>query len=140
MKGKYFLDTNIFIYSFDHRTPHKSAVASDLIRQALRTGEGITSGQVLQEFLNAATRKFATPLSLSDCKVYLDKVLTPLCFVFTDIELLSSALDLRAFTGYGWYDSLIVAAALAGQCATLVTEDLQDGRKIGALTILNPFK
>ena len=36
--------------------------------------------------------------------------------------------------------SLIVAAALEAGCTRLYTEDLQDGQRIGPLTIVNPFR
>jgi predicted nucleic acid-binding protein len=40
----------------------------------------------------------------------------------------------------GWYDSLIVAAALEAGCSALLSEDLQHGRIIdGRLTVRNPF-
>ena len=42
--------------------------------------------------------------------------------------------------GIAFYDALIVAAALAAGCATLLTEDMQDGSVVeGRLTIRNPF-
>jgi predicted nucleic acid-binding protein len=34
---------------------------------------------------------------------------------------------------------LILSAALDAQCDILYTEDMQNGQKIGALTIRNPF-
>ena len=42
--------------------------------------------------------------------------------------------------GYRIYDSLIIASALEAACATLYSEDMQDGQVIeGRLTIRNPF-
>jgi predicted nucleic acid-binding protein len=41
---------------------------------------------------------------------------------------------------FGFYDSLIVASALAAGCDMLLTEDLQHGQVIETLTISNPFK
>jgi predicted nucleic acid-binding protein len=38
-----------------------------------------------------------------------------------------------------WYDSLVVASAIEGQCAVLYSEDFQDGQEIGSLTLSNPF-
>ena len=38
-----------------------------------------------------------------------------------------------------FYDALIVASAREAGCDTLLTEDMQHDRKIGALTIHNPF-
>lgn len=42
--------------------------------------------------------------------------------------------------GYSHYDSQIIAAALACDCAVLYSEDMQHGQLIdGTLTIVNPF-
>ena len=40
---------------------------------------------------------------------------------------------------FSLYDSLIVASALEAGCDTLLTEDLQSGRRIEGLAIVNPF-
>ena len=55
MSAKYFIDTNIFVYSFDIGQPLKKERALALIRDALETGLGIISTQVIQEFMNVAT-------------------------------------------------------------------------------------
>ncbi len=39
-----------------------------------------------------------------------------------------------------FYDALIVAAAQDAGCELLCSEDLQDGRKFGTLTVENPFR
>ncbi len=62
MSDKYFIDTNIFVYCFDEQKPDKKSRALSLISDALQTGNGIISTQVIQEFLNVATRKFLIPL------------------------------------------------------------------------------
>jgi len=38
-----------------------------------------------------------------------------------------------------WYDSLIVASAIEGQCSVLYSEDFQHGQRFGRLGIENPF-
>jgi predicted nucleic acid-binding protein len=38
-----------------------------------------------------------------------------------------------------WYDSLLLAAALEGDCERLYREDFQHGRKIQDMRIENPF-
>jgi len=139
MSDRYFLDTNIFIYAVDPADPAKQEAARDLIRQALGDLEGVVSWQVVQEFCNAATRKIAVPVSLSDCREYLTDVLGPLCVIFPRIQLFQEALRLQDETGYGFYDCLIIASALDGQCNTLYSEDMQHGQQIRGLTIVNPF-
>jgi predicted nucleic acid-binding protein len=102
-------------------------------------GTGIVSTQVVQEFLNLATRKFAHAFTGTDLGAFLDSVLAPLCQVFPDADLFRSALELKDETGYSFYDSLIVAGALRAGCVRLYSEDLQGGRTIRGLRIENPF-
>jgi predicted nucleic acid-binding protein len=139
MNGKYFIDTNIFIYSFDSDHSAKQNRSMELIQTGLETGIGIISTQVVQEFLNVATRKFKIPMKLDDSKAYLRMVMNPLCQVYPDLALFESGLDLQAETGYSFFDSLIVAAAIRGGCDYLYTEDMQDGQAIHRVTIKNPF-
>src|SRR5438034_4567869 len=63
MSGRFFVDTNIFVYSFDARAPKKAAQATKLIRRGIDTRGGIVSYQVVQEFFNVALRRFAKPMS-----------------------------------------------------------------------------
>lgn len=139
MSAKYFIDTNIFIYSFDQDHSGKQTRALQLIQTALETGTGIISTQVIQEFLNVATRKFKVPMKLEDSKTYLRMMMNPLCQIYPDLALYESGLDLQAETGYSFFDALILAAALRGGCDLLYTEDMQDGQAIRSLTIKNPF-
>ncbi|MCB1324924.1 MAG: PIN domain-containing protein [Spirochaetales bacterium] len=140
MPGKRsFLDTNIFVYSFDQSQPTKRKRAQDLIASALADRNGIISYQVVQEFLNVATSKFKRPLSTQDARSYLDRVLNPLCEVYPDSVFFATALSLREESGYAFYDSLILAAALAGGCDRLLTEDLHDGQTVRGVLIQNPF-
>jgi predicted nucleic acid-binding protein len=139
MNDKFFLDTNIIVYSFDSSVPSKQGMAQKLIRKALSQQSGCISYQVIQEFLNVATRKFAIPLSFQHCEQYLHDVLQPLCEVYPCIELYSHALQNAERWKYAPYDSLIVTAAIQAGCRQLYSEDLQHGQVIDALTITNPF-
>ena len=52
----------------------------------------------------------------------------------------AQALGIAERLGYQVYDSLIIASALEAGCATLYSEDMQDGQVVeGRLTIRNPF-
>jgi predicted nucleic acid-binding protein len=55
------------------------------------------------------------------------------------IRLYQRALDIQARYHYGFYDALIIAAALDAGCTRLYSEDLQHGQRIERLTIENPF-
>lgn len=139
MSGRFFVDTNIFVYTFDDAAPQKAKKAAQLIRHAVDTGEGIISYQVVQEFFSVALRRFAHPMSAAEAEQYLITVLRPLLSVHSSPALYFEALRITEKWRISWYDSLIVAAALEGECETLYTEDLQHGRKIDGLSIVNPF-
>src|SRR4030067_2479275 len=102
MSAKYFIDTNVFLYSFDDPQPAKKERSMALIQEGLQTGLGIISTQVIQEFLNVATRKFAVPMKAVDSKAYLRLVMNPLCQVYPDLSLYEANLDLQAETGYSF--------------------------------------
>jgi len=139
MKDKFFLDTNILVYSFDGSQPEKQKISRDLIAKSLDTGQGCISYQVVQEFLNVATRKFKVPLTYEDSRIFLSTVLTPLCEVFASIDLYNSALEIAERWKYTFYDALIIASALQNDCHILYSEDLQDGQIIKELKIQNPY-
>jgi predicted nucleic acid-binding protein len=139
MSAKFFLDTNIVVYTFDVKAPQKKRRARELVEEALRTHEGVVSTQVVQEFLNVATSKFTVPLTFSDAQQYLHDVLAPLCTVFPSIDLFRQALVLQQETRYSFYDSMIIGGALQAGCEILYSEDLQHGQQIRGLRILNPF-
>lgn len=139
MSGRFFLDTNIFVYTFDAKAPSKAKKAAQLIRRAADTGEGIISYQVVQEFFNVAFRRFPQPLNVAEAEQYFITVLRPLLAVHSSPAIYFEALRIAEKCRMPWYDSLIVAAALEGQCETLYSEDFQHGRKIENLKIENPF-
>jgi predicted nucleic acid-binding protein len=139
MSGRFFLDTNIFAYTFDAKAPAKARKAAQLVRRAADTGQGIVSYQVVQEFFNVALRRFLEPMNVAEAEQYLITVFRPLLAVHSSPVLYAEALRIAGKHRIRWYDSLIVAAALEGQCETLYTEDLQHGWKIEGLRVENPF-
>ncbi len=139
MSARYFLDTNIVVYTFDASAVRKKRRAQELMEHALQTQEGVVSTQVVQEFLNVATTKFTSPLKPADVQQYLHDVLAPLCTVFPSIDLFRHALELQRETHYSFYDSLIIGGALQAGCETLYSEDLQHSQRIHSLQIINPF-
>ncbi len=139
MSARFFLDTNVFVYSFDPTAAAKNRRATQLIREAVSTRKGIVSYQVVQEFFNLALRRFADPMSLAEAEQYLSVVFRPLLAVQSSPALISEALRLTGRYRLSWYDSLIVAAALESGCEVLYSEDLQHGQRFGQLKVENPF-
>ncbi len=139
MTDKYFLDTNIIVYSFDSDSD-KSIRSQELIKQGLTDQSGVISYQVIQEFVNVSTRKFKTSLTHNDCSLYCQRVLFPLCQVYPSEDFYIDALDVSERWKYSFYDSLIISAASLANCNILYSEDLQHNQKIRNLTIINPYK
>jgi len=95
--------------------------------------------RVLNELANVLRRKLARDGPeirevLGDVPAALDPA-RPLT-----VETHAAAVALAQEHQLGFYDALIVAAALEAGCDTLLTEDIQHGRRIGGLTLVNPFR
>jgi predicted nucleic acid-binding protein len=140
MAERLFLDTNILVYSFDRSDPEKQRRAQAVMEKAVETGNGVISYQVVQEFLNVALRHFRIAMLPAEVRTYLNRILMPMCEGYPDGRLYLEALAIVEETGWGFYDSLIVASAAATRCASLLTEDLQDGRVVLGVSIRNPFR
>ncbi len=139
MSDSFFLDSNVLVYSFDPAEPAKSLRAKALIREALASGKGVVSYQVVQEFLNVALRKFVQTMTTLEAEQYLSVTLVPLLAVQSSRSLFAQALRLSRDFSVSWYDSLIVAAALEARCGILYSEDFQHGQKFSDLRVVNPF-
>lgn len=136
----FFLDTNIFVYALLASEPLKKQRALELVEQALASHLGCVSYQVVQEFANVATRKFAQRFTNEECKQFIDAAMQPLNRVASSPELINSALDLQSDTHYSFYDCLVLSAALQAGANVLYTEDLQHNQLLGGvLRIVNPF-
>ena len=126
-----FFDTNILVYA------QQDGVKADKARALLAAG-GVLSVQVLNEFAAVARRKLGKDWTeigeaIEDALALVDAPL-PLT-----AALHASARTLAADHGFAFYDALILAAALEAGCDTLLSEDLQDGRTLERLKIVDPF-
>ncbi|MGD9648718.1 MAG: PIN domain-containing protein, partial [Pirellulales bacterium] len=115
-----FLDTNVLVYADAGDEPGRQAVAIALIAQLRRSGEGVLSTQVLQEFANVALRKLALPVALVRERLgfYARFEVVP-----TSPTLIQAALDLHATHHLRFYDALIAQAAMSSGCGQLYSED-----------------
>ena len=55
------------------------------------------------------------------------------------IETVAQARTLRLANGFSWWDCLLLASAAELGCSHFLSEDLHDGQKIGAMTVVDPF-
>ena len=137
MKERSFIDTNILIYVDDADSPEKQKIAIELIASGWHNGNAVLSTQVLQEYFSAATRKLKIPADKAQRKIELLSHLEIASIEHSDIV---RAIELHRLHSFSFWDSLIVTMAQKTACAVLYSEDMQDGRKLNGLRIVNPFK
>jgi predicted nucleic acid-binding protein len=134
-----FVDANILVYAEDRDAGIKHGIARDLVADLWRSGEGVLSVQVLQEFFVTVTRKMPRPLAPEKALAVVEQYLTWRVVENTG-ALLVGAIRLASAMKVSFWDALILEAARAERCECLWTEDLHHGQRIGDLTIVNPFK
>jgi predicted nucleic acid-binding protein len=137
MSARSFFDSNVLVYSDDARSPEKQARALDLIERCRIEHTGVISTQVLQEYFVTSTKKLKVPAETARRKT---ELFSHFDLVRIDVEDILAAIDLHRSHQLSFWDALIVRTALRSGCSVLFSEDLQDGRKIGGLEIVNPFR
>lgn len=138
--GRAFIDTNILVYAHGVGDDEPRAQrAREVLTELWRDDTGLLSTQVLQEFYAVATRKLRPPLPRKQARAIV-AAYADWCRVSTDPGLIVSASVLEEKHTLAFWDALIVEAALQAGAATLLSEDLQDGRGFGDLRVENPFR
>jgi predicted nucleic acid-binding protein len=129
--AKFFLDTNIVTYALI-TSDSRQATAESLLADAT------ISVQVLNELVSIAMRKYRLGWEQINYEL---RVLKTLCASILPLtqQVHELAVELAERYGFYIYDANIIAAALVAGCDTLYSEDMQDGQRIGPLTIRNPF-
>jgi len=131
MSGSFF-DSNVILY-FASDSDAKSFRAELLVNQG-----GMISIQVLNECAYVLRTKRAR--SWPDVRDFLAGLRMRLKVIPMTLDIHESGLRLAERYSFSVYDSFIVAAALAADCETLWSEDMQHGMMVdGRLRITNPF-
>ncbi len=131
----FFLDTNVLVYSFSEQDAAKREVA-----RALAEADGArVSTQVLSELAHVLTRRFGVPAR--EVKDRITNIATACEIVPVTPAIVLDALRIMERFGYGFFDSQIIAAALASGASVLYSEDLQADQIIDeTLAIRSPFR
>ena len=137
MTDRVFLDTNIAIYARDRNAPEKAERASTWIRLLRDDGRLVISPQVVNEAYAVAIRKF-DGIPRAEIRNWLGHYLA-YCTAPLNAAVVADAFSLERDFSLHWWDCLIVASALAADCAYVLSEDMQHGRTIRSATVINPF-
>jgi predicted nucleic acid-binding protein len=132
-----FIDTNILIYSISTATDETAKAAKAIA--LLERDDCVLSVQVLQEFYVQATRA-SRPTPLPH-KLAAGLIQTWLRFQIQDntLAILLHSLELKTAHGFSYWDSAILAAAIAAGCVELYSEDFSHGQILSGVRIINPF-
>jgi len=134
---RYFVDTNVILYTYDTKSPRKRERAETWLRWLWEHAAGAISWQVLQEFYWNAVQKFgADPTAV--------RKHVPLLCELGPPEMTLGMMERAWFwtdqASVSFWDALIVAAAERARCRWLLSEDFQPGREFGGITVVNPFE
>ena len=134
----HFLDTNILLYSIS-QNPAES-LKRDRAIALLADDSGALSIQVLQEFYVQATRTSRADAISHELAAGLIEAWSRFRIQDMTLPILHTALRIRKAHGFSFWDSAIVAAALALGCDRVYTEDLTHGQMVDGLAIVDPFR
>ena len=134
----HFLDTNILLYSIS-QNPAES-LKRDRAIALLADDSGALSIQVLQEFYVQATRTNRADAVSHELAAGLIEAWSRFRIQDMTLPILHTALRIRKAHGFSFWDSAIVAAALALGCDRVYTEDLTHGQVVDGLMIIDPFR
>ena len=133
-----FLDTNILIYAalddIDDQLKRNRAI------ELINEGGCALSVQVLNEFVVQSTHtKRRNALELDQALTYV-KAWTRFPIQELTLQLFEHAGIIMRRGGFSCWDATVVAAAQAQGCDILYSDDMQHGRIIDQLRIIDPFR
>ena len=134
MSGDSFIDSNIWLYAFMDESSPKHALAKTLIER----NNVVLSTQVVNEVCNNLIRKAG--YTESEIQQTIRNLAAVYPILDVTLPIIRQASVLRVAYRLSYWDSLILATAQDAGCSVVYSEDMQDGLRIGALTLRNPFK
>jgi len=133
-----FVDTNVLLYAVS-TDPDETAKAA-IARALLESTDLALSVQVLQEFYVQATRPTRQHrLSHEQASLLVESWLR-FPVQDTTVPIMQAAAATAQASGISYWDAAVVEAARSLGCATLLTEDLADGRDYAGVHVENPFR
>jgi predicted nucleic acid-binding protein len=129
------IDSSILIYAEIEPDSAKGMRSADLILWAAR--DGVIPVQVLGEFLRFVQRRFPASFeeAIRQASLYQSVFVTPP----TTDAIINKASELARAHRMQFWDCVVCAASTEARAKALLTEDMQDGRIVDGLRLMNPF-
>ncbi len=134
--SKVFIDTNILVYTMDHKNEEKMDKARKIVKKIVESHLPVISTQVIKEFYVVAVTK------LKADQIVVKNIIHNfhnMEIVNNDLDLIEQAIDISILSQLSFWDSLIIAAAEKANCEYVVSEDLNSRQSYRGIKVLNPF-
>ena len=138
MTALVFVDTNVFLYTYDQADVEKQERARCWVAWCWQHRVGRISTQVLNEFYNNAITKFRRNISQHDARDAVRKLRLwqpP----HLDTYTIDGAWAMQDRFMLSYWDALVISSAQQQGCAYLLSEDLQDKQQFDSVQKINPF-
>ncbi len=139
--GASFIDTNVWLYRLfdDKKIEVSERERKRKIASCITEREGIIiSTQVVNEVSNNLIKKAG--FNEEQIKIVIQSLYTRCTVIEFNLTIFESASHLRSRYNFSFWDSLIVACALAAGANIVYSEDMQDGLVVdNKLQVINPF-
>ncbi len=138
----YVCDSNIWLYRLliDPECNDAEEMRKHNLATALTSMENILiSTQIIKEVCAVLSKK--AKISEIQIRQIIQEFYDGCVVIQLDRNIILRASELRTQYSFSFWDSLIVASALASDASILYSEDMQDGLIISnQLTLINPFR
>ena len=133
-----FVDTNLLVYAIDPMAMDKRDLAKNLLERIIERHRLVLSPQSLNECYRVVTEKRRL-IERNSAQLYVTGLQT-FCVAPYDFDVTRLAWRIEESHGFSWWDCMLLASACIARCDLFLSEDLQHGRRVGDMTIANPFR
>ena len=138
----YFCDSNIWLYRLliDPECNEAEEIRKHNLAAALTSKKNIL---ITRQIINKVCSVLSKKAKISEIKIrqIIQEFYDGCVVIQLDRNIILRASELRNHYSFSFWDSLIVASALAADASILYSEDMQDGLIISnQLTLINPFR
>ena len=131
------LDANVLVYAADSEAGDRHRLAVDLMRRASRA-DCILTLQAIREFFHVVTRK--GKVAPSEAAIVVEGLRATFPVRAAGQATLDIAVPAILKHNLSFWDAMLWATVQQACCRVLLSEDFQDGRKLGKVKFLNPFE
>ncbi len=138
VERRFSFDTNILVYSVDRDAGERYGKASTLLDQASAGERGcVLTLQALGEFFKVATQK--SLLEAAEAKNFVLRWSNTFPIAMAGEKSLADAMDAAEKHQVSFWGAMLLASARLAGCSAVISENMQHGRRLDGIEIINPF-